>query len=97
MACLKGKVTKNVKNATSLCTCHYSDSIVLDQAKKLVEEKRLPEDFLSTADDLDNIAQKYKDEIRNQTVKNACDPVSTNSTLYFSGSFRMAIRRNPDG
>ena len=40
----------------------------MDQAKKLVEEKRLPEDFLSTADDLDNIAQKYKDEIRNQTV-----------------------------
>lgn len=44
-----------------------SNRIVLDQAKKLVEEKRLPEDFLSTADDLDNIAQKYKDEIRNQT------------------------------
>ena len=41
----------------------------MDQAKKLVEEKRLPEDFLSTADDLDNIAQKYKDEIRNQTVR----------------------------
>ena len=40
----------------------------MDQAKKMVEEKRLPEDFLSTADDLDNIAQKYKDEIRNQTV-----------------------------
>ena len=47
----------------------FSNSIVLDQAKKLVEEKRLPEDFLSTADDLDNIAQKYKDEIRNQTVR----------------------------
>ena len=46
----------------------HSNSIVLDQAKKMVEEKRLPEDFLSTADDLDNIAQKYKDEIRNQTV-----------------------------
>ena len=36
----------------------------------MVENKRLPEDFLSTADDLDNIAQKYKDEIRNQTVSN---------------------------
>lgn len=32
---------------------------------------------MSTADDLDNIAQKYKDEIRNQTVKNANDSVSS--------------------
>ena len=41
---------------------------MLDQAKKLAEENRLPEDFIRTADDLDDIAQKYKDEIRNQTV-----------------------------
>ena len=45
-----------------------SESIVLDQAKKLVEENKIPEDFVRTADDLDDIAQKYKDEIRNQTV-----------------------------
>ena len=48
-----------------------SESIVLDQAKKLAEENRLPEDFIRTADDLDDIAQKYKDEIRNQTVRNS--------------------------
>ena len=59
----------------------YSNSIVLDQAKKMVEEKRLPEDFLSTADDLDNIAQKYKDEIRNQTV-------SSQALFAFEKSFR---------
>ena len=46
----------------------FSESIVLDQAKKLVEENKIPEDFVRTADDLDDIAQKYKDEIRNQTV-----------------------------
>ena len=46
----------------------FSESIVLDQAKKLAEENKLPEDFIRTADDLDDIAQKYKDEIRNQTV-----------------------------
>ena len=40
----------------------------MDQAKKLVEENKIPEDFVRTADDLDDIAQKYKDEIRNQTV-----------------------------
>ena len=48
----------------------FSESIVLDQAKKLVEENKIPEDFVRTADDLDDIAQKYKDEIRNQTVRN---------------------------
>ena len=28
----------------------------------------MPEEFLQTASDLDDIAQRYKDEIRNQTV-----------------------------
>ena len=51
-------------------TTNLSESIVLDQAKKLVEENKIPEDFVRTADDLDDIAQKYKDEIRNQTVRN---------------------------
>ena len=46
----------------------FSESIISDQAKHLVEEDCLPEEFLQTASDLDDIAQRYKDEIRNQTV-----------------------------
>lgn len=45
-----------------------SESIILDQARSLVEDDQVPEEFLQTANDLDDIAQRYKDEIRNQTV-----------------------------
>ncbi|CBY08048.1 unnamed protein product [Oikopleura dioica] len=44
-----------------------SENIIRDQARRLARADHIPEEFVQTASDIDDISQKYKDEIRNQT------------------------------
>ena len=46
----------------------FSENIIRDQARRLARADHIPEEFVQTASDIDDISQKYKDEIRNQTV-----------------------------
>jgi len=44
-----------------------SENIIRDQARRLARADHIPVEFVQTASDIDDISQKYKDEIRNQT------------------------------
>ena len=55
------------KRSLIIITC-FSENIIRDQARRLARADHIPEEFVQTASDIDDISQKYKDEIRNQTV-----------------------------
>jgi hypothetical protein len=75
------------------CLRYLSENIIRDQARRLARADHIPEEFVQTASDIDDISQKYKDEIRNQTVSF----IFLLSSIPSSGNIGVAFCRNFNG